>query len=437
MSELIFKAAELAKKTKGPEWLETTRELGLARWQQAQWPTRKTEHWKYASLRAFSENDYFGGASPQAQSINSDLYQIHGLNSVSLVFVDGVFHKELSSDRFPLNAEITLFSEAQGQHQEIIEKHLGSAIDLDKNIFARFNTAELNEGLLIHIKRDQKIDQPIQIVHVSTQGEAAFTSQQRVLVVAERHSESTVLEHFVSTEASQNSFTNTATEMVLKEGAKVNHYRLNLEQEDIVHVGNVSVNLRANATLNSFVLGLGSKLKRIDFKVNHQGSGAHCEMAGVYLPKNKQQIDYHTCIDHAVPHCTSNEVFRGIMADESKAVFNGRIHIHPDAQKTFAEMSNRNLLLSDKAEINTKPELEIYADDVRCAHGATVSQIEEKALYYMQSRGISRKEAEVMLSFGFINELISGISHEPIQNLLRPMLAHQFSRDEELLKHII
>ncbi len=441
MSEIISKAAELAKKIEGPEWLNSFRTLGLTQWQQAKWPTRKTEHWKYSSLRAFNENDFFatqvhrqGG---DEQKLSSELFDIPGLNASRLVFVDGIYSEELSSDRYPLNVDIVFFSKAEGAHKEIISEYLGSAIDLEKNIFARFNTADLNEGVLIQIKQDQKVDQTVQIVHVSTKGESEFTAQQRVLVIAERHSESTIVEHFVSTEEIQNSFTNTATELILKDGSSLNHYRLNMEQENIVHVGNVSANLRANATLNSFVLGFGGKLKRIDFKVNHLGSGAHCEMAGVYLPKNKQHIDYHTCIDHQVPHCTSNEVFRGIMADESKAVFNGRIHIYPDAQKTYAEMSNKNLLLSHKAEINTKPELEIYADDVRCAHGATVSQIEEKALYYMQSRGISKKEAEVMLSFGFINELISGIKHGPIQNLLRPVLARQFSRDEELLKHII
>jgi len=170
--------------------------------------------------------------------------------------------------------------------------------------------------------------------------------------------------------------------------------------------------------------------------VNHEGSGAHCDLKGVYLPQNNQHIDYHTCIEHKVPHCTTDEVFRGIIADQAKAVFNGRIHIHKDAQKTLAELNNRNLLLSNKAEINTKPELEIYADDVRCAHGATIAQLDDNAMNYMLSRGISRQEAEVMLSFGFINELLDGVAHQPIQEKLRPILAQLFGKDESLTRHI-
>jgi Fe-S cluster assembly protein SufD len=160
-------------------------------------------------------------------------------------------------------------------------------------------------------------------------------------------------------------------------------------------------------------------------------------MKGVYLPKNKQQVDIHSYIEHKAPNCTTNEVYRGIMADQSKAVFNGRIHIHPDAQKTLAELSNKNLLLSDKAQINTKPELEIYADDVRCAHGATVAQLNETAKFYLRSRGISAQEADIMLSFGFINELLDSIPLDALRTKMRPLMAEQFTSDRELTKHII
>ena len=159
-------------------------------------------------------------------------------------------------------------------------------------------------------------------------------------------------------------------------------------------------------------------------------------MKGVYLPQNKQLIDFHSNMEHKVANCTTNEVFRGIMADKSKAVFNGRIHIHPDAQKTLAELSNKNLLLSNEATINTKPELEIYADDVRCAHGATIAQLDEEARFYLQSRGISAAEADVMLSFGFINELLENLELEAVRDLIRPILAKRFGRDEELMQHI-
>jgi Fe-S cluster assembly protein SufD len=204
-----------------------------------------------------------------------------------------------------------------------------------------------------------------------------------------------------------------------------------------MHIGGVHARLEKDSTLNSFHLALGSELKRIDIVVDHQGPGAHCEMNGIYLLRGKEHVDYHTCIEHAVPHCTSDEVFRGIIDDQASAVFNGRIHIHPDAQKTNAQLSNKNLLLSARAEVNTKPELEIYADDVQCAHGATVAQLDPETLHYLRTRGVPRDEAEVMLSYGFINEVIEKIHLEALRDFLRPLLARRFARDPSLTRHLL
>jgi len=204
-----------------------------------------------------------------------------------------------------------------------------------------------------------------------------------------------------------------------------------------LHFGGVYVDLNRDSQFESYQVLLGGQVKRLDVLVNHNVGGSHCEMKGVYLPKNDQHVDIHSYIEHKAAHCTTNEVYRGIMADQSKAVFNGRIHILPDAQKTLAELSNKNLLLSDKAQINTKPELEIYADDVRCAHGATVAQLNETAKFYLRSRGISAQEADIMLSFGFINELLESIPLEPLRNKMRPLMAEQFTSNRELTKHLL
>ncbi len=204
-----------------------------------------------------------------------------------------------------------------------------------------------------------------------------------------------------------------------------------------MHFGGVYVDLQRDSQFESFQILLGGKIKRFDIIVNHNQAGSHCEMKGVYLPKSNQHVDIHSYIEHISANCTTDETYRGIMADQSKAVFNGRIHIHPDAQKTLANLSNKNLLLSNKAQINSKPELEIYADDVRCAHGVTVAQLDETACFYLQSRGISRQEAEVMLSFSFINELLESIPLEALRIKLRPLLAQQFTANPELSKHLL
>ena len=205
------------------------------------------------------------------------------------------------------------------------------------------------------------------------------------------------------------------------------HYRINLEQEELIHIGGVHVDLWRDARYSGFTLAEGSVLKRIDYQLNHRGQGADAKLNGVYLPRNNQLIDYHTNVEHAVPHCTTSEVFRGIIGDSARAVFNGRIHIHQDAQKTLAEMSNRNLLTSDKAEVDTKPELEIYADDVKCAHGATISQLDATAMYYLQSRGLSAAQARTMLSLGFINELLLELPQEAIRDYLQQHLQTYFA----------
>jgi Fe-S cluster assembly protein SufD len=257
-----------------------------------------------------------------------------------------------------------------------------------------------------------------------------------LLVVLEEGASAKVIEHYASTEAQQNGFVNALTEVVVGDNAELQHYRLNMEEENILHVGGVHADLHRAARLRGFTIARGSRLTRIDYQINHRGEGAELDLQGIYLPRNRQFVDYHTNVEHCVPHCTTSEVFRGIMADSSKAVFNGRILIHPHAQKTLAELSNKNLLTSNKAEVDTKPELEIYADDVKCAHGATVSQLNNTALYYLQSRGVPRQEAEVMLSFGFINELLQDVAEPAIQSYLGPRLAKLFSRDNELLRHI-
>src|SRR5690554_7625936 len=211
------------------------------------------------------------------------------------------------------------------------------------------------------------------------------------------------------------------------------HYRINLEQEDLLHGGGVHVDLHRAALVLGLVLGQGSRLKLIDYCVNHGLQSAYLGLNGVYLPRNRQLIDYPTNVEHKVAQCTTDEVFRGIIGDSAKAVFNGRIHIHQDAQKTLAEMSNRNLLTSPNAEVNTKPELEIYADDVRCGHGATIAQLDETSIFYLQSRGVTRSEAVRMLSFGFINELLNEVPEQAIQDYLRPRLTALFGQADEKL----
>lgn len=399
-------------------------------------PTRKTEAWKYTSLNALTAHEE--GYGRLATNFNANeletLSNIPALDAHRLVFVNGQYSSELSSSES--SANVVRFGDANSAQQAVITSNIGTAIEQDKHLFAALNNAITNEGVLVHIGKNEQLKQNIQITHISTTQEKAFTVPARILIVLETGASATVVEHFTSNNDEQNCFINAITEAKVGANARLNHYRLQLVEENSIQIGGVYVDLDRDANYDSFQLGLGAKIVRNDINVNHNVGGSHCELKGVYLPQNKQLIDFHSNMEHKVANCTTNEVFRGIMADKSKAVFNGRIHIHPDAQKTLAELSNKNLLLSNEATINTKPELEIYADDVRCAHGATIAQLDEEARFYLQSRGISAAEADVMLSFGFINELLENLELEAVRDLIRPILAKRFGRDEELMQHI-
>src|SRR5690606_32679545 len=367
MSDFQQQVLQLAAQQQGPHWLSDLRQQAMQTWQTSPWPTRKTEHWKYTPLMPLQKE----GFQQWAQAVEGWQQDVDfiAVDATRLVFVNGVFAAEASS---PLSAEVVQFSQATDAQQQIIQQHLGKVVEGERHLFATLSNAVVADGVLIHIPRNAVLEKPVYLVHVSTPEAQPAVAQQRVLVVLEEGARGELIEHFVSTAAAQNGFVNSLTEIVVGDNADLQHYRLNVEEENLLHIGGVHVNLFRNARMRGFTLAQGSRLKRIDYQISHRGQGADLNLQGLYLPRNNQMVDYHTNIRHCVPHCTSSEVFRGIIADSARAIFNGRIHIYPDAQKTLAELSNRNLLTSNKAEVDTKPELEIYADDVKCAHGATV-----------------------------------------------------------------
>ncbi len=428
MTDFQHQAIRLTSMQRPETWLESLRTKAADDWLAQSWPTRKTEHWKYTPLQNLQKTILHAWGREEVPLLDTLLENnLVPLSAYRLVFIDGVFDP-FNSSKLP--AEIVQFSKANEEQQTVVLKYLGKIIEGEQHLFATLSNAWLDDGVLIHVPRNKKLDKPVYIVNVSTS--AAVSTNQRVLIILEENSNAEIVEHYFSADSVQQGFVNSLTEIHIGDNASLQHYRLNLEEEQAQHIGAVHVDLQRNARLRGFAIALGSNLMRIDYQLNHRGQGAELDLQGVYVPRNNQLVDYHTNICHWVPHCRSNEVFRGIVGDSAQAIFNGRIYIHPQAQKTLAELSNKNLLTSSKAEVNTKPELEIYADDVKCAHGATVSQLNTNARYYLQSRGLSRSEAEVMLSFGFINELLEQIAQPVVHDYLQPRLAALFGRDNSL-----
>lgn len=424
MGDLQTHALDLAARQQAPEWAGDLRRRGAQRFASASWPNRRTERWKYTPLAAIAKKQLalpVGDvmALPEGELIDVDAYKI--------AFVNGVFSPQ-HSDALP-EGVVTL-ADAEGSEIELLQAHLGRQADSQEHLFAALAEATLGQGLLVHIAAGKILDKPLYVIHYSC-GEQALLASTRILVLAEASAELELIEHFLCDTQEQANLVAAQTEMVLGDNARVKHYRLNLEGESVTHMGGVFAELGRDALFDGFAIATGGELIRNDYVLSHCGSGAHVELQGVYLPRGRQVVDYHTNIQHRVPHCTSNEVFRGIVGDRAKAVFNGRIHIFEQAQKTLAQLSNKNLLTSNKAEVDTKPELEIYADDVKCAHGATVAQLDETSLYYLQTRGIGKEQALVMMSFGFINELIQAIKNPAVAEYLLPRLASQFGRQPD------
>jgi len=429
MRQPLAFAQELA-----PEWLTDLQKLGRAEWARAGLPQGKTEHWKYTSLDKLRREFHSAAARPPTAGDPPVALPRLGPR---LVFFNGQFCERWSDAVLPEGLRVTRFCNAGDETAARIRARLGTLVDRSRHCFAALNDAVLVDGVFVEVARGARVKEPLHVIWLTRGEDRPSSLNQRLLVIAGAQSEAAVVEHFASIDSGAQLFTNGLTELDVGDGARLDHYRLQLEGPDSLHVGGVHARLSRDATLNSFHLGLGGALKRIDAVVEHAGPGAHAELNGIYLPRGEQHIDYHTCIEHTVPHCTTDEVFRGIIGDSASAVFNGRIHIHPQAQKTRAELSNRNLLTSPRAEVNCKPELEIYADDVQCAHGATVAQIDPLNLYYLRSRGIPRDEAEVMLSYGFVNELVEGVRCEALQAFLHPLLARHFARDPNLRRHLL
>ena len=399
-------------------------------------PTRKTEAWKYTPLTVLLNNSYLEQTAEGDIDESAAADRIGQLDDASrLVFVNGRLHPNLSSYSDLENQGIvTLFSNANDAQRELINAELGTAFEPQQHVFAALNYGTIEEGVLIQAPTDFKVQQPIQLVYLSTSETQSALAQSRVLVYGAAGSSLELIEQYDSL-GETNVFHNHMTEISLQPNAKLTHLRLQVEHESLSHVNGLHVKLADGSHYEQHALAFGSALKRNDININFNGSNAYCRLNGVFLSKHKQHIDNHLNLEHGVPHCNSDTVYKGFITDSSRAVFNGRIHIHKHAQKTEAHLNNKNLLLSKQAELDTKPELEIYADDVKCSHGASIGKLDDKSLFYFQSRGIDRATAEAMLCLGFVNEMVEQFPNEAVIDLARQRLS-EFFNDVDKLNHL-
>ena len=397
------------------DWLSPLRAQALEALGNAKWPNRRVESWKYTSLAPLEQLEL----SPSTAVGKAIIENVEGLNSLDLVFVNGKLQSDISLLSLPQGLHISSLLDASDKEKNTANA-LFAKIKPEHHLFGLVNDALAEDGLIIDIDANSKIEQPIRIVNISSDGQE---SHHRVLVRLGSHASATVIEHG---QGEQASFSTGFAEYEIGEQAYLEHYRLAMHTHQAIHIGGCHFSLQQKSQLNSTLIAYGSELSRMDVDIIHNGEHAKAKFNAIYLLGEAENFDLHSTIEHVMPNGTTKENARGIVGDKAKAVFNGRIHIHRNAQKTLAELHNRNLLLSRRGQINTKPELEIYADDVLCAHGATVAETEEETLYYLLSRGISRSQALVMLNFGFIQELVEQMPNQHLAQWLKPQLHSRF-----------
>ncbi len=417
MSETsILKNIDLNARLNGDsasEW-EVIRRDALATFEKQGFPTRKDEDWKYLNLIKLLNEPFQDPTESELASINA--WKIKDVQTNLLVFVNGKYNEQHSKILDEENGlVIGQFKKAKVFAQNIVSKNFAQGVHTNRNGFASLNTALADDGLFVHVPAGLKVKHPIEVLHIGANTKEERTMQHlRQMIIVEKGAHVRVFETYANQSESDKTLVNIVNEFVVEENAELEYYKIQNENEQAVQINQTEVQQARDSIFFSTILTAGGALVRNDLNARINASNCETHFNGLYLGEKKAVIDNHTIVDHKVPHTYSNELYKGIMTDSSKAVFNGRIFVREDAQKTNAYQTNRNILLTENASVNTKPQLEIWADDVRCSHGATTGQLDKNAIFYLRSRGLSEEDARKFLLKAFTAEVIDTIKDENI-----------------------
>ncbi len=397
----------------GVDWLSSTREAALADFNALGFPSTRAEEWKYTKVSQIEKKAFTVSASSDVCMADIEPFLFAGLDAHRMVFVNGLYQENLSDLGRVDGVRMESLAAVLANDAAAVEAHLTKVTDAKANGFAALNAADMRDGAYVAVARGKVMDKPLHMLFVAT-GDNDVFSQPRTLIVAEESAEASVIEHYVSLKDGAY-FTNAVTEVACGANASVKHYKIQQESKKAFHIATLEATQQRDSRFICHSISLGALIARNDINSQLHGEGADATMSGVYIVNGRQHMDFHTRVDHIAPHCTSNEVFRGVLDDRGRGVFNGKVYVHEGAIKTDSVQKNDNLLLSKNAEVDTKPQLEIYNDDVKCAHGATVGQMDENHLFYLRSRGLDPLEARSLLIFAFVNEVMQKIDLEPVR----------------------
>ena len=432
---------------KQPEWLKNLREQAFAYFTENGFPVVQSEEWKYTNIAPMAKEKFLLAelSETAADEIKAENLEVEmnpapaaSKNSAFifdeskasvLIFGNGVFDKGASKLDDLRGAAVLSFSEAAAdeQYAEIFQARLGKLIDAEKNGFTALNTAFIGEGVFIYLPKNAKIDAPVQLLFTTDEGVVSFP---RVLIVAENFAEATIIETYNRSDETKY-LTNAVVEISVADEAKIKHFRVQRESHQAFHISTTAAEVGRGAVYDTTAINLGAKLSRHDVALKFNAEGGEAFIDGLYFLGESQHHDTHSIIKHDVPNCTSHQTYKGILNDKSRGVFNGKVFVAVGASGTDGYQSNKNLLLSNEARIDTKPQLEIFNDDVKCSHGATVGQLEEEELFYLLSRGLNDNLARNLLTYGFAEEIINKIEIESIKKQLDEAVLNRLNANLE------
>jgi Fe-S cluster assembly protein SufD len=404
-----------------PGWLRARRQEAMARAERRGFPGPHDEEWRFTSVAPIVRTRFEAAAPITLEAARGQVLTMEDA-AAELVFVDGVFAPELSRTG-AAGVRVQNLAGILESTPAVVEPHLARVAGED-SVFADLNTALAADGAVVIVAERAVVERPIHLAFHSTAGAQPSMSHVRTLVVAGRGSQCSIVQTWTGPEAAVY-LTTSVTEVVLENDAQVDHYRLQEEGRAAFHVSSLHARQQRGSRFTDHALLLGAALSRNDATVRLEGEGAECSLDGLFLAGGRQHVDAHTVIDHAQPHCTSRELYNGVMDGQARGVFHGRILVRADAQKTSAHQANHNLLLSRESLVNSTPALEIHADDVKCKHGSTTGQIDPRSLFYLRSRGIGEEAARAMLVYAFAAEVISRVALPPVRRRLHGLLARR------------
>jgi Fe-S cluster assembly protein SufD len=409
----------------GPAWLEARRREALERFTALGLPTTRDEEYRFTNVGPITSTEFAraADASVDRAAIVEHLYG-HAV-AAEIVFVNGRFAASLSTIGAAAGGVV---AGRLADHLESTDVQSLGAVAGPDSAFTALNTALFEDGAIVRVPKNVVLDTPINIVFVTTGGAQATVSYPRVLLLAGEHSQAQVIETHVGLGGGVH-FSCAVTEVVAAASSRLEHYRVQFERPDGYHYCRLQLQAARSSTFLSYAFSLGGAIVRNDLGAVLGGEGIDCTLNGLYIADGDTLVDNHTTIDHAQPHCASHEVYKGILGGRARGVFNGKIIVRQDAQKTDAKQTNKALLLSGHAQVNTKPQLEILADDVKCTHGATVGQLDSDAMFYLQARGIARGDARALLIRAFAGDLVSRVRFEPLRERLDGWLLAQIPQE--------